>query len=206
MISLLERTVPDHINKQIDLVRWAKQRKIIPRNTNYINKPQVANGEYLVPRINKNKKRVINPATGRLKNKKIVSYLKTNIAPEDRTLKNLPRDSKKKPKVKFQDWLKLKNTLASNHSVGQGANGRWYGWSHRAIGEFYPGKEIKPGIIGNKFEYGKDIDKKYNQLEKTKGQEEADKYIKSLAKFKPYKIKDNKEAMEHAIRFARDVS
>jgi len=204
---LLERTVPDHINNQVDLVRWAKQRGIIPRNS--INKPKdLKDGEYAVPMINRDKKQVVNPATGRLKKKKITKYLKTDIAPEDRTLKNLPRDGKKKPKVKFQDWLQLKKPAEAktNYSVGKAANGKWYGWSHRAIHGFAVGDIIKPDMIGNKYEYSKDVNKKYNQIEKTKGTEAAENYHKSLAKFKPYKIKTDKEAMEHAIRFARDVS
>jgi len=207
MISMLEqRLIPDHIITQIDLVRWAKNHKIIPRNTNSLNPPKIVDGEYLIPRKDKVKKQITNLVTGRLKNKKITTFLKTTIVPEDRTLKNLPRDSNKKAKVRFQDWLRLKNTSVSEHSVGQGANDKWYGWSHRAIRGFAVGDIIKPGHIGNKFEYGKEVDNKYSQLEKSKGLEAADDYINSLKKFTPYKIKTDAEALEHAIRFARDVS
>lgn len=74
-----------------------------------------------------------------------LSKLKTNIAPEDRSLKNLPRDAKGKSKVRFQDWLGIS---------GDGCNGpkgydeRYYGWSHRAIHGFKVGDEIKPDTIG----------------------------------------------------------
>lgn len=172
------------------------------------DKSELKKGEYAVPVIEKNVKKVINPATGRLKNKKITKYLKTNIAPEDRTLNNIPRYSNNKPKVRFQDWLQLKkpSDVKTKYAVGKAANGKWYGWSHRAIHSFTVGDIIKPDSIGNKYEYGKQVEKKYNQIKKNKGSEEAEKYRKSLAKFKPYKIKTDKEALEHAIRFARDVS
>ncbi len=173
------------------------------------DKSELKKGEYAVPIIKKNVKKVINPATGRLKNKKITKYLKTNIAPEDRTLKNIPKYSNNKPKVKFQDWLQLRkppDIETDGHSVGKAANGKWYGWSHRAIYGFTVGDVIKPNSIGNKYKYGEQVEKKYDQIKKNKGSEEAEKYRKSLAKFKPYKIKTDKEALEHAIRFARDVS
>lgn len=53
--------------------------------------------------------------------------IKTHIPPEERTLKNLPRDSKGKPKVRFQNWLGLKKTRPSSYSVGQAYDGTWYG-------------------------------------------------------------------------------
>ena len=56
-----------------------------------------------------------------MKDSKIKKF-KTNIPPEKRTFKNLPRYSNKKPKVRFQDWLCLKNTSKSHYSVGQSPN------------------------------------------------------------------------------------
>lgn len=98
------------------------------------------------------------------------SVLKTHIPPEERSLKNLPRDSNNKAKVRFQDWLELKD--------GWSPNGKCYGWSHRAIFGFYPGYEIK-----------------------------SDDYIgRDLNRKTPYKIKDNKDAEEHAKRFAKEIS
>ena len=70
--------------------------------------------------------------------------IKTNIPPEKRSLKNLPRDSKGKPKVKFQDWLGMKTTTGS---VGKGSDGKWYGWSHRAVWGFGIGDKVKKGDI-----------------------------------------------------------
>ena len=69
---------------------------------------------------------------------------KTNIPPEKRSLKNLPRDSKGKPKVKFQDWLGMKTTTGS---VGKGTDGKWYGWSHRAVYGFSVGEKVKEGDV-----------------------------------------------------------
>ena len=189
-----------------ELVRWAKQKGILPRESRDKYKPKCEDGEWLVPLKDSKKVKDINSKTGRLKNRKVQKYLKTDIPPEERTLKNLPRYANKKPKVRFQDWLMLKKPTGAKYSVGRTPDGRYFGWSHRAIGEFYVGKEIKPGTIGNKYEYGKDVDRKYNEIEKTRGSEAAEKWRKSLAKFKPYKIKTEKEALEHAERFSRDVS
>ena len=211
MISIIKSLFEIEIDKdqfknEFELVRWAKQKGIIPRNKRSLDKPKCEDGEWLVPLKEKKVFTGINPKTNRKKKIKKIKYIKTDIPPEERTLKNLPRYANKKAKVRFQDWLGLKNTSKSNHSVGQAYDGKWYGWSHRAIHGFGIGDIIKPDHIGNKYEYGKEIDKKYNQLEKTKGREEAEKWRKSLAKFKPYKIKTDQEAFEHAERFARDVS
>jgi hypothetical protein len=127
------------------------------------------------------------------------SKFKTNIPPEQRSFKNLPRDSKKKAKVRFQDWLGIKG------NPSKGYDNRWYGYSHRAIASFGIGDTIKMDMIGNKYQYGKDIEKMYSKIEQEKGYEEADKYIKSIT-FKPYQIKTDEEAKEHAERFRNDVS
>lgn len=70
--------------------------------------------------------------------------LKTNIAPEKRSLKNLPRYADGKPKAKFQEWLEMKTTTGA---VGLGSDGRWYGWSHRAVWGFKIGDKVKKGDI-----------------------------------------------------------
>jgi hypothetical protein len=105
------------------------------------------------------------------------SKITTNIAPEKRTLKNLPRDSKGKPKCRFTDWLGLKGNGSKGH------DGKYYGWSHRAITGIGVGDTIGPDHIAHK-----DADKK----------EKKDR--------KPYKIKSEKEAQEHAKRFMKQVS
>ena len=70
--------------------------------------------------------------------------IRTDIPPEKRTLKNLPRYSTGKPKIKFQDWLDMKT---SGIGLGKGCDGKWYGWSHRAIHGFAIGDKIKKGDI-----------------------------------------------------------
>ena len=186
-----------------ELVNWAKKNKLIDKES---QKPKNLNeGEYAIPLKGKSKVKKINIKTGRLKKHKITKFEITTIKPEDRTLKNLPRYADKKSKVRFQDWLVLKNTSVSKHSVGQSSNGKWYGWSHRAIYGFEIGKLIKPGSIGNKFEYGDKQSKKYNDLYE-KDPKKANEYLKELKKFEPYEIKTDDEAKEHAIRFAKDVS
>ena len=165
-----------------------------------------ANEEWLIPKIEKEKVQHINPKTGRLKNRKLTKYYKTNIPPEKRTLKNRPRYANGKPIVRFQDWLEFKKVPGAKYNVSKGSDGKYYGWSHRAIAGFYVGQLIKPDMIGNKYEYNEEVNKKYNKIMNEKGMDAADEYRKILANFKPYKIKTEKEAIEHAERFAGDVS
>jgi len=188
MLTLSTLFENEKFKNQYELVQWARKEKLIePQKRDII---ELKEGEYKVPRKERKKFKGINPKTGRKKNIKKTVYLKTTVKPEDRTLKNLPKDSKNKSKVRFQDWLMFKNTSRSKYSVGQAANGCWYGYSHRAIGEFCIGKEIKStNIIGNKYTYD------------LKGNEKTDK-----TEFKPYKIKTDDEAFEHAERFAKNVS
>lgn len=126
-----------------------------------------------------------------VKHKSGKSVIKTNISPEERSFKNLPKDGTKKNKVRFQDWLmidgKKRSSSHSSLSYGKAANGKWYGWSHRAVYGFKQGDVVKKGSIGNKHDIGLDWDEKGKD-------------------FEPYEIKSDKEAMEHAIRFAEEVS
>ncbi len=186
LITLYEHTVPDNISDERSLVKWAKSKKIIPRDISSAQ-PQLKDGEFCVALKQKTKNRIINPKTGRLKNKKITRWLITNIKPEDRSFKNLPKDSKKKSKVRFQDWLNLKTVSHPGATIGYSPNGSWYGWSHRAAAGFNIGKKIKPGTIGNKYR------KKSTSLDKKET-------------FAPYVIKTDEEAKEHAIRFSKEVS
>ena len=114
-----------------------------------------------------------------VKHKSGKSVIKTNIAPEDRSFKNMPKDMKGGSKARFQDWLVIDSKKVSHQvlpSVGKAANGKWYGWSHRAVYGFQEGDVIKPDTIGYK------------------------------GNGKEYTLKNEKEAMEQAIRFADEVS
>ena len=140
-----------------------------------------SNEEYQVPLKEKKKEKHINPKTGRLKNKKLTKYMTTDIPPEKRTLKNIPKYSTGKSKVRFQDWLCLKKSpnLYDKHndiSWGWSPNGKCYGWSHRAVYGFNVGFKITKNTCGNT----------------KKGQE--------------WIIKTEKEAEMMAKLFAKDVS
>jgi len=163
-------------------------------------KPELKEGEYVVAMINKEVTKKLNPKTNRIKKFKTTNWLVTKIAPKNRTLKNKPKYADGRPKVTFQSWLELDAQKRSK-------NGKYYGYSHRAIHGFYVGELIKPGTIGNKFEYNKEVDKKYNAYEKKHGYDAAEKWKKeTFGNFKPYTIKTEKEAEEHAMRFTKDVS
>jgi len=138
--------------------------------------------DFQVPKINKEKFKKLNKKTNRMKTSRKTKYYKTNITPEKRSFENLPRyKGTNKPICRFQDWLCLEidNDFNKNGaSGGKSPNGKWYGYSHRAIYGFKPGDEIK-----NADSIGKDTKRKI-----------------------PYKIKDDNDAKWHAIRFSREVS
>ncbi len=165
-------------------------------------KPELKDGEYAVRMAGKQKVRALNPKSNRMKNFKRDKWIKTTVEPEERSFKNLPRYADKKVKVRFQDWLGIKG------NPGKGFDGKWYGYSHRAVHGFGVGDVIKKGHIGNKYEYTKEVSKKYNELydaDWKNGTKKSDEYLKSI-KFEPYTIKTDQEAKEHAERFMRGVS
>ncbi|MFW6247276.1 MAG: hypothetical protein ACOC22_03850 [bacterium] len=140
-------------------------------------KPELKEGQYAVPLRKKKKKKALNPKTNRMKNKKLTQWLVTKVKPEDRTLKNLPKYADGRPKVTFEQWLELKKSPVyynklNNVSWGWSPNGKCYGWSHRAIGSFSIGDEVKEDTIGN-FKGGR---------WKIKTNEEAERMAKEFAK------------------------
>ena len=144
-------------------------------------KPDLKEGEYAVRKRKPIKIRDFNPRTGRMKKFKRAQWFVTKIAPKDRTIKNLPRDSKKQPVCTHVQWLMIKgerqSASSSVDSFGKSeANGRWYGWSHRAIASFTIGDVIKPTTSG------------YDHLKK------------------PFTIKSEEQAKDVAKTFARSVS
>lgn len=137
-----------------ELIRHAKKYGILPPKETNKNKIETKEGEYLVPLKEKFKSKQLNPITGRVKGKKEIKYLKTDIPPNQRTMKNLPRYSTKKAKVRFQDWLELKKSPSyykglDHVSWGWGSNERCAGWSHRAVADFGIGDTVKKDTCGN---------------------------------------------------------
>jgi len=110
----------------------------------------------------------------------IIENHKKEIPKENRTTKNIPRYSTGKPKISYQEWLGIKG------NGGQGYDGKFYGWSHRAIYGFGVGDTISGDSMAH-------VDYKWK---------DSDDGIKR----KPYIIKTEKEAKEHAIRFMKAVS
>ncbi len=166
-------------------------------------KPELKDGEWAVRMAGKQKVKALNPKSNRIKTFKRDKWVKTDVAPEERSFKNLPRYADRKPRVRFQDWLDIST------NGGKGSDGKYYGWSHRAVSGFGVGDTVKPGHIGNKYEYADGVQKKYGELydaDYKNGTKEADAYLKTVADFKPYTIETDKEAEEHAIRFMNDVS
>lgn len=109
---------------------------------------------FMVKRLKPVKVKDLNPNTLRTKTYKRVGYVKTDVPMEKRTLKNLPRYSDKKAKVHFKDWMGIKGQkIQSSHSAESfgkaDADGKWYGWSHRAIYGFGIGDVVKADTCGN---------------------------------------------------------
>ena len=153
----------------------------------------VVDNMYQVPMINKEKFKKINPKTNRMKTSKKTKYLTTDIKPEDRTFKNLPKYSTGKSKVRFQDWLLIKPEKHKYASIGYSeADGKWYGWSHRAVYGFKAGDKVEGDSLGKKVEYPK---LPSGELDFDNGKYEKD-----------FTIKDMNHAREVAITFSNNVS
>ena len=144
----------------------------------YLFENDQGSGQYKVPLIDKQKDKLLNPKTNRIKTFKTTRYLFTDIPPDKRDFKNLPRYANKKPKVRFQDWLEIDaKKLQPTHSVtswGWSPNGKCYGWSHRAVHGFSIDEVVKTDTLGN-----------------SSGQE--------------YVIKTKEQAEQAAKNFAKDV-
>ena len=146
-----------------------------------------ADQQYEVPRIKSNKP------------------YRTDIKPADRSFKNLPKyKGTDKSRVRFQDWLEIKGEGGRNpgdckkgqspqpHSHGRAANGKWYGWSHRAVYGFKTGDKVEGDSGAKKVDYPKLPD---GNNDWDNGKYEDD-----------FTIRDDDHAKEVAIRFADSVS
>jgi len=108
----------------------------------------------MVKRLKPDKVKDLNPKTNRMKTFKRTAYIKTDIPIQKRTLDNLPRYANKTPKVNFKDWMGIKGEKTKEHhtvnSYGKAeADGKWYGWSHRAVAGFGIGDTVKADTCGN---------------------------------------------------------
>ena len=99
-----------------------------------------------------------------------------SLPPEERTAKNYP----KKSKFTIQQWLSLKG------QGSKGSDGKFYGWSHRAMFGFKAGDTVGGDSMAH-------VD--YDWGDSDNG-----------TKHKSYKIKDDADAKAHALRFNRAVS
>ena len=88
---------------------------------------------YQVKMAKPEKYRKLNPRTNRMKNFKKQRFMSTDVKPEDRSFDNQPKYADGKPQVRFQDWLEIKPEENGQNNHGKAANGKWYGWSHRAV-------------------------------------------------------------------------
>jgi hypothetical protein len=123
------------------------------------------NKTFVVKKLKPHKVKDLNPNTLRMKTYKRTDYMKTTIPMEKRTLKNIPRYAKGNPKVHFRDWMGMKRCSDTKHSVAKAeADGKYYGWSHRAIAGFAVGDTVKVDTCGN--ETGKEYTIKDEEMAK----------------------------------------
>ncbi len=86
-----------------------------------------------------------------------------------------------------------KRSNVKSYSIGKSeADGKWYGWSHRAVYGFKPGDKIKGKHLGKKVVYKKLPNGDYDW---DNGEYEPD-----------FVIKDDNHAKQVAITFADNVS
>lgn len=109
---------------------------------------------FMVKKLKGHKVKDLNPNTLRMKTYKRVDYVKTDVPIVKRTLGNLPRYADKKPQVHFKDWMGIEGQKTKSHHTVQSfgkaeADGKWYGWSHRAIYGFGVGDTVKCDTCGN---------------------------------------------------------
>lgn len=95
----------------------------------------------------------MNPNTLRDKTYKRQRTMVTTVSPEARSFKNIPKYADGKSKVDFRDWLGIKGEKVHSKdavpSYGKAENGKWYGWSHRAVYGFKSGDVVKSDAAGN---------------------------------------------------------
>jgi hypothetical protein len=90
----------------------------------------------------------LNPETLRNKTYRRTNHLVTSIPPEKRSFKNIPKYADGREKVDFKDWLEIDaEKTKDSHAVAtfgkSKADGKYYGWSHRAVGGFGIGDTVK---------------------------------------------------------------
>ena len=120
---------------------------------------EFANNNYTVKMRKPKRVKELNPNTLRDKTYKRTRVMITSVPPEKRTTKNIPTYADGKQKVRHTDWLGLTkpdggNTAKASNgnnisSYGKSTNGKWYGWSHRAMYGFEVGTVVKPDSAGN---------------------------------------------------------
>ncbi len=98
------------------------------------------------------------------------SKIKTNIHPEDRTLKNVPRDGKKKSKCRWQDWIGVKG------NPGKGYDGKYYGYTHRGVHGIGVGDVIEKGHLGYKGD-----GKPYTIKTEEEAKKQAERFMRSIS-------------------------
>jgi hypothetical protein len=120
---------------------------------------------------------------------------KTKTEPKDRTYRNCPKYANGRNRVDFKEWLGIEGEKRSKDSqvfsFGKAANGKWYGWSHRAISGFKAGEDVTGDSLGKKVTYPKADD---GTLDFDNGSYEKD-----------FTIRDDKHAREVAKTFADNV-
>lgn len=170
--------------------------------------PVLKDGEFALPMLTKRRNRKLNTKTNRMKNFKRTQYCITKVAPEDRTMKNIPRYATGNTKVYFVNWLGVKKEKDGYY--GKGNDGKYYGWSHRAVYGFGKGDNVTGDNLGKKCTYGKYTQKDINNYRLKNPKASAIPALGSTnfdkAQYEnDFVIKDDEHAKQVAKMFANNV-
>ncbi len=115
---------------------------------------EYSDNSYTVKMRKPKKVKELNPNTLRDKTYKRTRVMVTSVPPEKRSFKNIPKYADGRMKVDFKDWLMIKgekrtDTSQVNTYGKSQADGKWYGWSHRAVNGFAIGDVVKPTDAGS---------------------------------------------------------
>ncbi len=172
---------------------------------------EFADTKFVVKMKKPQKYHKINPKSNRMKTFKKVRYMSTSMSPEKREIKNMPKYANGGSKVSFTDWLGIKD---SKKGYGKSANGKWYGWSHRAVYGFKVGDKVTGDSLGKKVTYPKITAAQVKGAEQGYKDNDGVHVIPKVGetdfdnpKYEDdFTIKDEKHAEEIAARFHDNVS
>jgi len=172
---------------------------------------EFADTKFVVKMKKPQKYKKINPNSNRMKTFKRTRYISTEVTPEKRGLGNMPKYANGGSKVSFTDWLGIKD---GKKGYGKSANGKWYGWSHRAVYGFKAGDKVTGDSLGKKVTYPKFTAAQVKAVKQSYKDDDGVHIIPTIGELDfdngkyedDFTIRGEKHAEEVAARFHDNVS